>query len=188
MSEPAPVPLPRRLRRTVATLARVVCAPREAEATPATFEALGDEVERFLGSVPLAARLGIVAMLWAIELAPVASPRSLGRDFSGLDDARAAALYGRWWSGALHPLAKLLKMVVSFSWYELPQVKAAIGYHPERWIDEASRRRAATWADEVRRGEQVVLAPDPLLGSTTRSATRTAPAPAPEVGDAVAHR
>jgi hypothetical protein len=167
------------LRRTVATLARVVCAPREAEATPATFEALGDEVERFLGSVPAAARLGIIGMLWTIELAPMASLRSPGRGFSALDDARAAALYGRWWSGALHPLAKLLKMVVSFSWYELPQVKAAMGYDPERWIDEVSRRRAATWADEIRQGERDVLAPDPLL---------PAPTPAPEVDDVVLNR
>lgn len=183
MSEPAPVPLPRRLRRTVATLARVVCAPRQTEATPATFEALGDEVERFLGSVPAVARLGIVGMLWTIELAPMASPRTAGRGFSVLDDARAAALYGRWWSGPLHPLAKLLKMVVSFSWFELPQVKAAMGYHPERWIDEVSRRRAATWADEIRKGERDVLAADPLLAPAA-----PATAPAPEVDDAVAHR
>lgn len=184
MSEPAPAPLPRRLRRTLATLARAVCAPRPSEATPATFEALGDEVERFLGSVPLAARLGITGMLWAIELAPMTSPRTLGRGYSALDDARAAALYGRWWRGPLHPVAKLLKMVVSFSWYELPQVKAAMGYRPERWIDEVSRRRAATWADEIRRGERAVLAPDPLLAPNSASKA----APAPEVDDAVAHQ
>lgn len=184
MSEPAPAPLPRRLRRTLATLARVVCAPRPSESTPATFEALGDEVERFLGSVPLAARLGIVGMLWTIELAPMASPRSLGRGYSALDDRRAAALYGRWWSGALHPVAKLLKMVVSFSWYELPQVKTAMGYHPERWIDDVSRRRASTWAEEIRRGERVVLAPDPLMAHGHGHGTE----PAPEVDDAVAHR
>jgi hypothetical protein len=164
--------LPARLRRTLATLARVVCAPRH-EPSPATFEALADEVEAFLGSVPAMERAGIVGALWAIELR--------GGGFSMLDLPRAEALFARWWeSSTLHAVARILKMVVTFAWWELPEVKREMGYTPERWIAEASARRLASWKDEIAAKEQVPLAPDPLI--------KRAPHPEAEKVDAVAHR
>lgn len=175
-----PARLPRRLRATVGALARAVCDPPD-DVAPATYERLADDVERFLGSLPAAARLGLVGALWAFEASAALVPSSRLRTYSRLSPRRAAAHFGRCWeSRALHPLAKILKMVVAFAWFELPEVKAAMGYHPERWIAEASRRRLAAWATEVRRGEAAVLEPDPL---------RRPAAPAPtEVADALAGR
>lgn len=179
--EPAPARLPRRLRRTVAALARAICDP-PADVAPATYERLADDVERFLGSLPAVARGGLIAALWTFEAAAALVPSSRLRTFSRLAPDRASALYGRWWtSPALHPMAKILKMVVAFAWYELPEVKAAMGYHPERWIADVSRRRLAQWQDEVARADRDVLAPAPLRGEPTRTQPQ-------EAGDAVAHR
>lgn len=179
--EPAPARLPRRLRRTVAALARAVCAPPP-DTAPETFERLADEVERFLGSLPAVARAGLVAALWGFEAAAALVPSSRLRTYSRLAPERAAALYGRWWtSPALHPMAKLLKMVVAFAWYELPEVKAAMGYDPEGWIAQVSRRRLEQWRDEVARAERDVLAPAPLRAPAQ-------PAAREEARDAVAHR
>lgn len=178
--EPEAARLPRRLRRTVAALARAICDPPP-DVAPATYERLADDVERFLGSLPSFARAGLVAALWAFEGAAALVPSSRLRTFSRLAPDRAAALYGRWWtSPALHPFAKLLKMVVAFAWYELPEVKAAMGYTPERWIAEVSSRRLSQWKDEVARAERDVLTPAPLRGG--------APAEREEARDAVAHR
>lgn len=190
--EPVPARLPRRLRRTVAALARAICDP-PADAAPATFERLADGVERFLGSLPSGARLGLVAALWTFEAAAAVVPSSRLRTFSRLTPGRAAALYGRWWSSpALHPLARVLKMVVAFSWYELPEVKAAMGYHPERWIADASRRRLEAWRDDVTRGERAVLEPAPLRASAAAAGAparggAAAGAAAEEARDVVAH-
>lgn len=166
--------LPGRLRRTLAALARVVCAPRH-EPSQATVDALGDEVEAFLGSVPALERAGIVAALWAIELR--------GGGFSSLAPAEAEALFARWWeSPALHPAARILKMVVSFAWWELPEVKREMGYAPDRWIAEASARRLASWKDEIALGERAPLAPDPLVKRAPHPEVTT------EKADAVARR
>jgi hypothetical protein len=183
--EPAPSRLPRRLRRTVAALARAICDPPP-DVAPATYERLADDVERFLGSLPVAARGGLVAALWAFEGAALLVPSSRLRTFSRLRPERAAALYGRWWtSPALHPVAKILKMVVAFSWYELPEVKAAMGYHPERWIAEVSRRRVAQWQEEIARADRDVLTPAPLRGAAPAGEGAAKPE---EARDAVAHR
>lgn len=174
---PEPVKLPRVLRRAIGVLAQAVCAPERPPA-PATLERVADEVERFLGSVPAIARHGITTALWTLELSTAARPSARGRTFSRLDPERAAAVFGRWWSNpALHPLAKILKMVVAFAWWELPEVQEDMGYDPRSWIDQAARRRRAAWAEEIRQAEAAVLAPDPLLQRERN-----------EAGDAVAHR
>jgi hypothetical protein len=157
-----PVKLSGVLRRAIGVLAQVVCAPERPPA-PATLEAVADEVERFLGSIPGVARLGITSALWTLEVSTATRWSARGRTFSRLDPERAAAVFARWWSNpALHPLAKVLKMVVAFAWWELPEVQKDMGYDPASWIEQSARRRRAAWAEEIRHAEAAVLAPDPL--------------------------
>jgi hypothetical protein len=80
-----------------------------------------------------------------------------GRRFTRLADARADAylrhvLYRR--SGPVANLVRLAKSVVVLCYYELPEVKAALGYDPDTYIAEVAARRLARYGAEIRAVEQ----------------------------------
>ncbi len=155
--------LPRPCRRTLAALAPIVLTGEVEEL--GLVEAVVDDVELFMRSIPGAVRAGVVAGLVAFEQSARGVPSSLGRGFSALDPAGRAAHFERWWQGAgpLHQLARGLKMFLSFAYYERPEVKARLGYDPERWIARVKREREARHAEAIAAAEALVLAPDPLV-------------------------
>ena len=48
----------------------------------------------------------------------------------------------------------------------LEQVKAAMGYHPERWIAEVAARRLRDYAPDIQRHDEIVLESNPLVPVT----------------------
>jgi hypothetical protein len=163
--------LPAACRHAVVALTPVVCGPSAA----ARGEATAREVSRFLDALPGHARAGLIAGLLLFEESARLDPRSLGRPFSRLSPAAQERHFQAWCHGPRRHVIRLIKMAVAFGHWELPEVKAAMGYHPERFIAEVSARRLESWRDAIREAEATVLAPDPL---------RPAPAPAPEVARA----
>jgi len=126
-------------------LAVLVCPPE--------LDALGlrttllREVALQLGCLSPVARRAVSPALWLFEIG--ALPRT-GRMFTRLDDARADAylrtvLYGR--SGG--SVLRLVTSVVVLCYYDLPEVRAALGYHPDDYVAEVKARRIALYGKEI---------------------------------------
>ena len=152
--------LPTRLRGFVRALVPVVCGP----GSEVHADDLITDAERFLAAMPAHFRAGLLAGMVAVEQSARLDPRNLGRPFSRLAPHAAARHWAGWWHGpaAMHQLARGLRMVVAFCYYELPKVKADMGYRPEEWIAQVSKRRLEAWGPEIAKAEAAVLAPDPL--------------------------
>jgi hypothetical protein len=159
--------LPRRARRVLAALARVVL-PADVERLRLTDPVI-DHFELMMRALPGHMRLGLLAGLTTFDLSAAVVPSSRGRRFAGLDRGRALAHYERWLHAPLLPmrqLAKAVKAVLAMGYFDQPVVRARLEYHPDRWIAQAARRRLDRWADAIRRHEADLVAPDPLVPST----------------------
>jgi hypothetical protein len=155
--------LPRRLRRAVAKLARVVLT-KEVEELGITDEVVNG-VELFMRAIPTPMRLGLVAGLHTFNQAARAVPSSFGRSFASLSPEKAEAHYERWWTSRVppvHELAKALRMFVVFSAYEHPAYKAKLDYDPDAWIAKVKTERVEKFAAEIQANEARMLEPDPL--------------------------
>ena len=131
-------------------IAVLVCPPELSELGLA--DALLHEVGLQLGALPLSARRLTGPALWLFDQTARLRPASRGRRFTRLDDARADAylrgvLYGRW--GPVAGLVRLVKSVVVMCYYDLPEVRAALGYDPDGYVAEVSARRIALYGKEV---------------------------------------
>ena len=51
---------------------------------------------------------------------------------------------------------------MSLACYEQPEMMKAVGFEPEPWIAEVTKKRLTVYADDVRKQEEQILAPDPL--------------------------
>jgi hypothetical protein len=156
--------LPRPLRKTLGALARVVCTD-EVETLGLT-DAVVDGVELHMRSIPALFRAGLVAGLASFEAGAAAWPRALGRPFSRLPADLQEAYFRSWWASPLFPmrqLAKGVKGLLAMSYWEQPEVKRRLEYHPERWIAEVAARRLRDHADDARAHDELVRRPDPLV-------------------------
>jgi choline dehydrogenase-like flavoprotein len=126
-------------RRVVLRLAEVACGsevrqPELADALLADFDAL-------LGVLRAGARRLLRAGLTAFNQGSRLYPPARGRKFAALSDDRAEAYYLAVKRGRLGPGLQLIKGLVVFSYYELPSVKEQLGYRPDAYIADVSRRR-----------------------------------------------
>jgi len=161
--------------RTTAAVLRslvpVICPP-EAHALAG---AIVEHMALTLGASPLAVRAGFAAGLATYDLG--ALPRH-GRRARHLSPAAAERYFAAWEHGPtpLHvQLARAINQLMSLSCYEQPAMMERVGYRPGPWIDQVRRKRLTVFADDVRRQEAQILAPDPLRpGVRLRSAARGA--------------
>ena len=137
------------VRRIAARFAAVACPPEVREA--GRIDGLLGELDAMLGALPPAARRLVPLALVLFDLGARLYPRSGGRRFTRLDDDTAdaylAAVLARF--GAL----QRVKGLVVMCYYELPQVKADLGYQPDAYIEAVSRRRLASYGPEIRAAE-----------------------------------
>ncbi len=156
--------LPRRARRILAPLARVVLP---SELGPlGLVEPVLDHVELTLRSLPAYLRSGLLAGLYTFDLAAMTRPSSFGRPFSLLPQEKQRDWFAAYWTspvGALHQWAKGIKGILAIAYWEQPTVRAAMEYHPDRFIAEVAARRLADYADDIVAHDALVLAPDPLV-------------------------
>ena len=140
------------------SLVPVICPP-EAHALAG---AIVDHMALTLGASPPAVRAGFAAGLAAYDLG--ALPRH-GRRARHLPPEAAERYFASWEHGItpLHvQLARAINQLMSLSCYEQPAMMERVGYRPGPWIEEVRRKRLTVYADDVRRQEAAVLAPDPL--------------------------
>ena len=63
--------------------------------------------------------------------------------------------------GGLATSVQRIKGLVVFCYYEQPEVKEQLGYRPDGYIAEVSRRRLSRYGAQIRAGEVASLGPDP---------------------------
>jgi hypothetical protein len=155
---------PARLRPALAQAARVLC-PEELE-TLGLVDHVVDYVELQLRAFPRALRVGMVAGLQTLETSAALRPARLGVPFSRLPLDEARAWFRGFWEspvGPLRQLAKALKALVSLAYYDSAPLRERLSYHPDAWIAERARRRLEVFGADIRRHEDALRAPDPLL-------------------------
>lgn len=157
--------IPARLRPTVERFARTVCPPALSERN--LLPELMVLLEQHLGVLPPHARLGVLAGFATLDEAARLHPAGRGRRFAHLDDAAADACFRT--AARLRvsaSIVKLIKGLVTFNYYEIPAVKAELGFHPDAYIARVARRRLDSYLGDIRKGDEAVLAPDSTAGPT----------------------
>lgn len=156
--------LSRPLRRISEQLCRVIC-PDSVEAD-GLLEAVVDHWEMSLRALPPQVRGATLAGMVTMELTAVFYPPARGRRFSRLPLATARRWYDTWWKSPIpvsYQLAHAAKALISLAYYEQPLVRERLGYHPDEWVEKVKRHRHTAYADEIRRHEDMLVAPDPLI-------------------------
>ncbi len=152
-----------RTRKILAHLVHVVCPPdaRRLNLVPE----IVDHIELSLRALPTPARLGLVVALALYDLGAVVNPGSFGRRSCSLSEAQSEAYFHKWWShriGPLRELTKGIKSIVCMSYYEMPEIKEALGFHSGPWMADTTTKRLTVHADIVQRHEESLVTPDPL--------------------------
>jgi hypothetical protein len=156
--------IPRPLRACVEQAARVIC--------PDDLEPLGllqnvvDHFEMSLRTLPVHVRLGFMAGLATLETGSVLYPPARGRRFSQLSHDVARRWYKTWWKSpfsVFYQLAHAMKALISLAYYEQPAVRDRLGYQPDEWVAKVRQHRFQDFAEDIRRHEEELVAPDPLV-------------------------
>jgi hypothetical protein len=125
--------------------------------------ALLAEFERTLACLPAGARRAVGPTLILFNQA-ARFRGGRGRSFLRMDQRTAEAYLSqvlRRRKGALAGATRLVKGLVVMCYYELPEVKAQLGYRPDEYIAQVSARRLATYGPEIAAAEAASLR-DPL--------------------------
>jgi hypothetical protein len=151
-------------RAVLRSLVPVICPP-EAEGVG---EAIVDHMEQTFGVIPSILQRAIGAGFLAYDLGSV--PRYLRRAHA-LAPAKAEAYYETWEHGftPMHvQFARMINQLMSLACYEQPEMADRIGYRPGPWIEQVTKKRLTVFADDVRKQDAQILAPDPLRPIATK--------------------
>ena len=135
-----------------------------------------ESIEAYVACLPPARRRALAAALVALDQGARLYPPSRGRRFAELDAARAERYLRLLLRGRLRPVrlaAEVLTSLVALCHYDLPEVRARLGYEPDAHIARVARRRLERHGEAIARAEQAVV----------DGAARTGPATAPIAGD-----
>jgi hypothetical protein len=136
-------------QRIVERFALAVCPPgvRDGKRLDGVLREFGEMTD----VLQPAARRALAAAFVAIDQGARLAPRSRGRRLVRLGDAAASAYLGALL--ARSGMAERLKSLVVMCYYELPEVKAEIGYDPDPYIAFVSERRLERYGDEIKAAE-----------------------------------
>lgn len=146
------------MRAVLKSLVPVICPP-EAEHLA---DAIVDHMALTLGALPPLMQKGLAAGILTYDLGAV--PR-YGRRAQSLPPAKAEVYYSSWEHGItpVHvQLAKALNQLMSLACYEQPEMMERCNYRPGPWIEQVTKRRLTVYADDVKKQDAQILAPDPL--------------------------
>jgi hypothetical protein len=134
-------------QRIVERFALVVCPPGADKRLDGAMREFG----LMTAALHPAARRGVALAFVAIDQGARLYPRSRGRRLVRLGDAAADAYLGALL--ARSGLVERIKGMVVMCYYELPEVKAEIGYDPDPYIALVSKRRLERYGDEIHAAE-----------------------------------
>ncbi len=145
-------------RAVLRSLVPVICPP---EAAPLA-DAIVDHMGLTFAVTPPLLQQGLAAAFIAYDLG--ALPRYFRRART-LTGAKAEAYYRSWEHGftPLHKqFARAINQLMSLACYEQPAMMDAVGYRPAPWIAEVTKKRLTVFADDIKRQDAQIVAPDPL--------------------------
>jgi len=151
--------LSRPLARIVTRFAEVVCPPENAseQLVVATVKGL----ESYLSGLPRSMRVMLIVLFVLFDQQARFARRTRFRRFVNLGQAASDEYVHECLArspGMRRTIATTLKGIVTFNYYELPEVKARLGYVPDAYIASVSERRLRLHGEDVRRGEAALLA------------------------------
>lgn len=156
---------PKATRSVLSSLVPVICPP---EAVPLT-DAIVDHMALTFAQTPALLRRALAAGFVTYDLGALPRYRKRARALTGADAER----YYESWLHGITPVhkqfAQMLNQLMSLSCYEQPQMMEAVGYHVGPWIEEVKRKRLAVFADDIRKQEAQIIAPDPLRPTASSS-------------------
>jgi hypothetical protein len=142
------------IRRVLTRFAEVACPPPVR--TQGRAERVLAEFSLLLGSLRPAARRALAGAFVAFDQGARLYPAARGRRFARLNDrvadAYLRAMLAR--GDGIAGLAERLKGLIVMCYYELPEVKAEIGYAPDPYIAAVARRRLDRYGPEIRATEE----------------------------------
>jgi hypothetical protein len=163
MSRLADYALSGRLRRLLRSLVPVVCPP-DVERLGLVDEVV-DHCELTMRAFPAPVRSAFLLGLATYNVAALGWLPGRGRPASRLTGQSARAYFATWWESPIplnRELAVVVKAIMALAYYEMPAVKAELGYQPDAWIEKVKTRRLAVYRGEITRHQQSLIAPDPL--------------------------
>jgi hypothetical protein len=139
-------------KRVLRSLVPVICPP---EAAPLA-DAIVEHMALTIGASGALLGKAFDAGLLAYDLGAVAR---YGRRAHVLTGDRAERYYQYWENSQF---GRALNQIMSLACYEQPEMMKAVGFEPEPWIAEVTKKRLTVYADDVKKQEAQILAPDPL--------------------------
>jgi len=145
-------------KRVLRSLVPVICPPEAAHLA----EEIVDHMGLTLGASPALLQKGFDAGLLAYDLGAVAR---YGRRAQALTGDRAERYYQYWENTQF---GRAINQIMSLACYEQPEMMRACGYDVAPWIEQVTKKRLTVYADDVKKQETQVLAPDPLRPRRTK--------------------
>ena len=139
-------------KRVLRALVPVICPPEAAHLAEPIVEHMG----LTLAASPPLLQKGFDAGLLAYDIGAVAR---YGRRAHALTGERAERYY-RYWENT--QFGKAINQLMSLACYEQPEMMQAVGYDVAPWIEQVTKKRLTVYADDVKKQDAQILAPDPL--------------------------
>jgi len=146
------------MKAVLRSLVPVICPPEAAHLA----DAIVDHMGLTIGALPPLMAKGLAAGVATYDLG--ALPR-YGRRARSLPPNKAELYYSSWEHGItpLHvQFAKAINQLMSLACYEQPEMMERCNYRPGPWIEQVTKKRLTVYADDVKKQEAQILAPDPL--------------------------
>jgi choline dehydrogenase-like flavoprotein len=147
-----------RQRGVFVALARAVCPPDGL--TDDLVEATVDDASSLVGALAPATRGALLGAAASLDLLARTAPSR--RTFRSLAPAEAREVLERLGRGPFQLAVRLLRDVVTVTYYEQPSVRAAVGYLPDDFIAARRTARLERWADDIAAHQQLLVDPAPL--------------------------
>jgi hypothetical protein len=149
-------------RRVLLSLVPVICPPEAGVLADAIVEHMALTV----GQMPpmLLAALGAGFTTYDLGALPRYRKRA-----SSLTPDDATRYYDSWVHGITpvhRQFAQMLNQLMSMSCYDQPAMMERVGYRVAPWIEEVKKKRLTVFADDIKKQDASILAPDPLRPST----------------------
>ncbi len=144
--------------RVLRSLVPVICPP---EAEPYADDIVAHMCLTIAASPPMLAK-ALTAGLLAYDLGAVLRYRQRAHKLTG----ESADRYYASWEHGFTPMhvqfARGINQLMSLSCYEQPAMMESSSYHPGPWIEEVTKKRLTVFADDIKKQDAQIIAPDPL--------------------------
>jgi hypothetical protein len=145
-------------RRVLLSLVPVICPPNAAPLA----DAIVDHMALTVSQMPPLLLAALAAGFTTYDLGSLPRYRKRAHKLTG----DAADKYFESWLHGITPVhrqfGQMLNQLLSMSCYEQPAMMESIGYHVGPWIEEVKKKRLAVFADDIKKQDAQIIAPDPL--------------------------